>query len=110
MSVIKLDRERPLRYTTNSVISLVRLRGMSIESMLLPENNNEETARALLYGGLITGDPTMTLEKVGDLMDLYRENGGDPEAVTAAIVEAMNASKIKTLVQLDLKGDGEKNS
>lgn len=111
MSTINLDRPRTLKFTTNNTIKICDLLGVKSLSDVFPKPGEhkdigQEAIRALLYGGLVKEDPTLNLEKVGDLMDLYRENGNDQNEIFRAIVEAMNESKI---YMLELRG-GEKNS
>jgi hypothetical protein len=102
MVAIMLDRPRFLVFNLNALIALEEVTGQnmldpSAWDKLFGTMRDEETqkvvgfrfsaknVRALLYGGLLKDDPTMTLEKAGELVT--PDNFGE---VVAAILRAQN--------------------
>lgn len=81
--LIELDRPRNLRWTTNAEIKVEELVGKPIYQ--IGDGFGKRELRAVLWAGLIHEDPALSLEQVGDLMDLATD-----EYISAKVTEAIN--------------------
>lgn len=83
---VKLDKERHLKFTLNSLILVEDLTGLKVTDF---KDNNEgmslKYVRALLYAGLKWEDKDLTEEQVGDIVEIC-----NMEEVTKKIDEAMS--------------------
>ncbi len=87
MVIIELDRPRMLKFTTNALCELEDLFGLPVDKWgEVPNGLN--TLRLMLYAGLKHEDPSITIEKAGDLIDLAES----VQAVADKIAEAMTAA------------------
>ncbi len=92
MVIIELDRPRTLKFTTNALCELESIFGLPVyEWDKVPDGLS--TLRVMLYAGLKHEDPTMTIEKAGDLIDLAESAQEVANKVTEAISAASPASK-----------------
>ena len=70
--LIKLDKERDLKFMTNSLIKIEQHFKMPIQKFfegLKDGSFGLKEIRYLLWAGLVHEDPKLTEEKAGDLMD-----------------------------------------
>lgn len=79
-------REYPLRFTVNSLCCLEEKTGQSLTAL---QSSQFTCLRALLWCGLLSFAPDMTLEAAGDLMDAHLQAGGDLGAVSAQLAGAL---------------------
>ncbi|GAA0092896.1 hypothetical protein UT300009_29250 [Paraclostridium bifermentans] len=66
--LIKLDRERYLKFTLNSVRILEKEYNISLDK--IGEDFAMEKIQMLLHVGLLKDDPELTFEEVGELVDM----------------------------------------
>jgi len=69
---IELDRPRTLRYGMNALAKVEELTGKSMMSLDL-QNVGIKDLLAIILAGLYHEDNTLTVEKVGDLIDEYSD-------------------------------------
>lgn len=86
---ITLDKERNLRYTLNSLAELEDVLGVPL-SELENVHMGMKQVRAFLWAGLIHEDKDLTLEKVGDMVDMDNMN-----EINEKITEAFKAGTAK---------------
>lgn len=67
-TVIKLDRERYLKFTLNSVRMLEKEYNISLDK--IDEDFSMEKIQMLLHVGLLKDDPELSFEEVGELVDM----------------------------------------
>ncbi|GAA0703253.1 hypothetical protein GCM10008904_10160 [Paraclostridium ghonii] len=67
-TLIKLDRERYLKFTLNSVRMLEKEYNISLDK--IDEDFSMEKIQMLLHVGLLKDDPELTFEEVGELVDM----------------------------------------
>lgn len=67
---INLDKPRTLRYGINALVKVEDLTGKSITALDLSHVGIKDLL-IIVYAGLCHEDKTLTLEKVGDLIDEY---------------------------------------
>lgn len=87
---IELDKTRNLRYGINALCQMEEMLGKSVTK--LQEEIGIKEFRIMLYCGLVWEDNTITLEKVGDLMD---------EAISDKGIEYING-KVSEALELAL--------
>lgn len=80
---IQLDKPRTLRYGINALAKVEDLTGKPITALDL-NNVGIKDLLVIIYAGLYHDDKTLTLEKVGDLIDEY----SDINAIAAKVGEA----------------------
>lgn len=82
-------RRRTFRIGMNQVCSLERALGMSIATVLDAKRvMHLADLREILYHGLLADDPSLTLEDVGDMIEVHP----DPSAIGPMIRESMQAA------------------
>ena len=75
MVTVTLDRERTLVYTLAVINRLQEEHGISVFQLISTDDPwwlNSVTLSAVLWGGLITDDPTLTIPRVVEMFDLRR--------------------------------------
>lgn len=65
---IKLDKERHLRFTLGAIVEFEKLAGVKMTN--LPPDIGLDMLLLLVYCGLKHEDKTLTVEKVGDMIDI----------------------------------------
>jgi hypothetical protein len=65
------DRPRHLKYDINAIADIERETKTGITALLQQERLGFDSIRILLWGGLKHEDRTLTVEKVGDLIQNY---------------------------------------
>ncbi|GAB6153737.1 hypothetical protein JCM17380_24870 [Desulfosporosinus burensis] len=86
---IELDKVRHLKFNLNALITAEQITGKKLSELSQSgEGFDLAFLRAMLYAGLKWEDKELTLEDVGDLIDM--EN---LEAVTGKLGEAMQGLK-----------------
>lgn len=89
ITVINLDKERHLKYNLNALITAEKITGKKLAELGGDKGGFDlEFLRAMLYAGLIWEDKELTIDDVGDLIDM--EN---LEYVTDKLGEAMQGLK-----------------
>ena len=89
---IRLDRVRTLKYTFNAFAEFEELTGNSIQTVFAdPQNLGFGSIRNLLWAGLTHEDASLTVTKVGELIELA---DGDNltkkiESITSSVVKAV---------------------
>ena len=82
-------RRRSLRFDLNALADFEQEVGMGI-AQLMQTKAIYATTRALLWAGLKHEDRGLTVDRVGNLLDLYMRGGGDlSEALSAAFQAAV---------------------
>ena len=66
----ELDRPRTLRYGMNALAKIEDITGKSLMSLDLASVSIKDLL-AIVYAGLYHEDKELTLEQVGDLIDIY---------------------------------------
>ena len=79
-------REYPLRFSVNALCCLEEKTGLTLQSL---QSASLSCLRGLLWCGLLTGEPGLTLEGAGDLLDAHLQSGGDVQAVSDALAAAL---------------------
>ena len=78
-----------LRYTVNSLCAMEERCGCSLEQAL---SKDYTAARLLLWGGLIAKQPDLTLERAGEMLDRYLEDGGSIGGIVEIAAQALEAA------------------
>ena len=89
---IRLDRVRTLKYTFNAFAEFEELTGSSIQTVFQQtENIGFGSLRNLLWAGLTHEDSSLTVNKVGDLIEFAEGNNLTQkiEAITGCVVKAV---------------------
>lgn len=84
---IQLDRPRTLRYGMNALAKIEDITGKPILALDL-NNVGIKDLLAIVYGGLYHEDKTLTIEKVGELIDDYSDLTEIAEKIGEALTEA----------------------
>lgn len=66
--LIKLDRNRYLKFNLNSIRILEKEHNIAFDK--LEEDFSMESVQKILYVGLLKDDPELTFEEVGELVDM----------------------------------------
>jgi len=91
---IQLDKPRKLRYTFNSVADLEEKAGTGIGALMSEEKIGFYTVRLLTWAGLKWQDKGLTLERTGNMIQTYFDNGGDFVTLMNFITVALQLSGI----------------
>lgn len=112
MIAIELDRIRHLRLTPNALADAEKASGLGIIAMVNIDRIGFSSLRALLWAGLKTEDPILTIEQVGNFMDIFQERGGTFNDLEKIVLDALQETgwfpeiaKYRSL----LEAGGEKN-
>jgi len=97
--VVELDKPRTIKFDLNAFVELEEMYGSFEQAMKELEKGSIKAVRALLWAGLLHEEPTLTLQKVGTMVDLPTLNK-ITEALTAAIEDALPESSSD-----EVKGD-----
>lgn len=89
---ITLDKPRTLRYGMNALAKIEDLTGKSILALDLNKVGIKDLL-AIIYGGLYHEDKTLTIEKVGDLIDEYSDLTTIAEKIGEALIQAFGGDK-----------------
>lgn len=90
---ITLDKPRNLRFDVNAISDFEDKTGKSVTS-LGDETSGLSIMRSLLWAGLKHEDRGLTLERVGNIMGVYFDNGGTIEDLSGIIVKALRQSEV----------------
>lgn len=86
---VNLDKERHLKYNLNALILAEQITGKKLSELGKKKDNFDlEFLRGMLYAGLKWEDKELTLEEVGDSIDM-----DNLEEVTNKLGEAMQGLK-----------------
>jgi Zn-finger domain-containing protein len=89
---IELDRPRTLRYGMNALAKIEDITKKSIISIDL-NNIGIRDLLAIIYAGLYHDDKSLTVEKVGDLVDEYSDMNTVAEKVGEAFTLAFGKTE-----------------
>ncbi len=89
---INLDRPRTLRYGMNALAKIEDLTGKSILALDLNKLGIKDLL-VIVYSGLYHEDKTLTIEKVGDLIDEYSDINEIAEKIGKALTIAFGGAK-----------------
>lgn len=89
---IILDKPRTLRYGMNALAKIEDITGKSIIALDLNKVGIKDLL-AIIYGGLYHEDKTLTIEKVGDLIDEYSDLNTVAEKIGEALTQAFGGDK-----------------
>lgn len=89
---ITLDKPRTLRYGLNALAKIEDITGKSILSLDLNKVGIKDLL-AIIYGGLYHEDKTLTIEKVGNLVDEYSNLTEIAEKLGEALTVAFGGEK-----------------
>lgn len=92
--IIILDKPRTLRYGMNALAKIEDITGKSILALDLNKVGIKDLL-AIVYGGLYHEDKTLTIEKVGDLIDEYSNLTDVAEKLGEALTEAFGGENTK---------------
>jgi hypothetical protein len=87
--LIRLERERRLRYGFNALCDLETHLGIGLAALMLTGNIGVRTIRGLLWAGLKHEDGKLTPEQCGELVDVYVEQGGTFDKLLGDVKAAM---------------------
>lgn len=93
--LIKLDKERTLRYGINALARIEDTIGKPIMGLDLEHLGIKELL-AIVHAGLYHEDKTLTVEQVGDLIDDYSDINEIAEKLGAALTEAFGKTDKKS--------------
>lgn len=102
---IELDKQREIKFNMNALATLEQSYGSFKKAMEALQDSSIVAMRALLQAGLRHEDKSLTLEQVGDLVDM-----GNIGNVTEKIMEAFKVSLPAQADLADLSGDSNKNT
>lgn len=92
---ITLDKPRTLRYGMNALAMIEDLTGKTLMSLDLNHVGVKDLL-AIIFAGLYHEDHTLTVEKVGDLIDEYSDITTIAESVGAAFTAAFGSADKST--------------
>jgi hypothetical protein len=84
---IELDRVRHIRYPWRSIVDAEKVAKKGLLHILM--SASVESIILLLWAGLVTEDPKLTLEQTGDLLEEYLSAGKSLEGIEEAIHEGL---------------------
>lgn len=90
--LIELDRPRHLRYDANAIADLEGILGMPLSRILRMDTNTIYVLRAWMWAGLRHEDQNLSLIKVGELIDGWREKGEEIPVLNEKIAQAVTLS------------------
>lgn len=87
-AVITLDKERTMKYPVFSLIRLQKETGIKLTDLSDPEKAQDlEVIVSLIWAGLIHEDRELTIEDVGNMLDL-----SDLTEVSTVMAEVLNGA------------------
>jgi len=86
---ITMDKERMLRYDTNSLVLVEEHLGVGLGGLVFSGKIGIKMLRAFLWAGLRWEDSKLSPKEAGVLMDLYYKNGGSHERLGEAVERAL---------------------
>lgn len=87
MSCVELNgRMLPLRYTLNALCLLEEKMGKGLDQLL---SAGFSSLRGLLWCGLLSEMPALTLEEAGDMLEKHLKSGGKLLLVAASLSQAL---------------------
>lgn len=92
--IIKLDRERELRYGHKALKRLSAMTGMSLEQIGDGDIDFEQFEK-IIYCGLLSDDKDLKLEQMEDLLDLAPSTGYYMSKMTEALSKAYGSDQPK---------------
>jgi hypothetical protein len=85
---VELDKKRHLRFDLNALVNIEKAAGKNYTEAIISAGNGSMTdTRVVLWGALLSDDPTLTLDQVGEMIDL-----GNLADMSAAVVRAFGVS------------------
>jgi len=103
---LRLDRERTLLLSFNALCKAEEITGMNLLAGEVVFSSLR-VLRALLWAGLLHEDPLLTVEEVGDLIEMGGEEGVvGAEYVLGKIIEAYGVAMPDAEPETD-EGEGE---
>jgi hypothetical protein len=94
MILVELDRVRRLKFDCNTLSDADAHFNHKLLHILRYDPVVFDTLRVLLWAGLKSEDPTLTLEKAGVLMDVWCQKGNTQNDLAEKVVEAINESEV----------------
>lgn len=91
MIQIHLDRPRHLRFSINALADLEEATGQSVLLAMSEKNLGFRSLRALLWAGLRHEENGISIERAGDLLQKFMENGGELSTVMEKVALAVQA-------------------
>ena len=111
---IRLDRVRTLKFTFNAFAEFEELTGSSIQTVFQdPEKIGFGSLRNLLWAGLTHEEPTLTVKKVGELIEHAEGDNLTQkiESITSCVVKAVQyAFTDPSDIPEDEAGDAKKKA
>jgi hypothetical protein len=86
---IELDRVRHIRYPWRAIVDAEKLSRKGLPLLLV--SPGVETVITLLWAGLVTEDPKLTMEQTGDILERYLEAGNSLQEIEKAIIDGLKA-------------------
>ena len=86
MTVTLNGKEYPLHFTVNALCSLEEKTGLRLDRL---RGSSIACLRGLLWCGLMTSQPGLTLRQAGDLLDAHLRGGGALASVSSALAAAL---------------------
>ena len=85
-------KNKRLRYDFNAVADIEEKSGKGLGSLFSEQNIGLYSIRLLLWGGLKWEDPGLTIQRTGQLIQQFIEDGNTLENLMPYIEEAINKS------------------
>lgn len=92
MTIIKLDKERILRFTNKSMKLIEKIIGCSITKLFSRMDNlTIDEMVIIIYAGLKWDDELLTLEKVDELLEEHSNFAGMMKSISDALAVSMGS-------------------
>lgn len=103
---ITLDKPRRLRFDINALADVEGVLGGGLAAVFSEQQAGIRSLRALLWAGLKWEDPTLTLSRVGELIQDLSDQGEDLTQLGQTINQALRlsgllAGEAKNLIQAE---------
>ena len=85
-------KNKRLRYDFNAVADIEVKSGKGLESLFSEQNIGLNSIRLLLWGGLKWEDPGLTIQRTGQMIQQFIEDGNELEDLMPYIEEAIDKS------------------
>ena len=86
-SITLNGREYPLRFSINALCCLEEKTGRTLDQL---QSAQFSCLRGLLWCGLMEGEKGLTLAQAGELLDAHLQCGGDLNAVSRVLADALS--------------------
>lgn len=109
MILIELDRPRHLRFDMNALCDADQKLDHQLLTILSSSPVMLDTARVLLWAGLKHEDPSLTIERAGELMEIYIRREKSIVPLVKALIDGIQESGLFEAVNNEDREGGQKN-